>query len=165
MSTDKPVFNKSNINKKKMIPSEQNEPRKRKSVDLDAEGTSNDKNNEDPMMVLMGKLQQSVERIDHSIGQLSGINAVKKMSERLAEQAVSSLGSFVFDKQNEPDLTSEPLKQNVKESRPFNLSPMADSFNEDSILNSVDINRQVKSSSTADSASPELESSTELTMS
>ncbi|MBL7479042.1 hypothetical protein [Legionella bononiensis] len=164
MSTDKPVFNKSNLNKKKIFPSEQNEPRKRKSMDLDAEGTSNDKNNEDPMMVLMGKLQQSVERIDHSIEQLSGINAVKKMSERLAEQAVSALGSIVFDKQNDPGLTSEPVKQNLKESRPFNLSPMADSFNEDSFLKSLDINHQVKSSGTADSASPELESSIELTL-
>ncbi|KTD51199.1 hypothetical protein [Legionella quateirensis] len=165
MSTDKPVFNKTNSNKKKIMPSEQNEPRKRKSLDLDGEDTSNDKNNEDPLMVLMGKLQQSVERIDHSIEQISGINSIKKMSESLAEQAVSALGSFIFDKQNEPSLTSEPVKQNVKASRPFNLSPMADSLNEDSFLNSVNTNHQVKSSSSADLVSPELESSTELTMS
>lgn len=166
MSTDKPAFNKSVSDKKKVVSSELTEPRKRKPLGLDDDSSVNDKkNNEDPMLALMGNLQQSVERVNNSLEDMSGISAVKKMSENLADCAVSALGSLIFDKEHEASPTSESLEKNVQKSTPFHLSPMTDSLTEDSFLTGMDTRPLVQSPCSDDSASHELESSTEFTMS
>ncbi|RUR18862.1 hypothetical protein ELY21_06465 [Legionella sp. km535] len=166
MSTDKPAFNKLASDKKKVVSSELTEPRKRKPLDLDEEASVNDKkDNEDPMLALMGNLQQSVERVTNSLEDVSGISAVKMMGESLADRAVSALGSLIFDKEHEVTPASESPEKNVQKSTPFHLSPMSDSLTEDSFLTGMDKQPLVQSPCSDHSASLELESSPEFTMS
>lgn len=135
------------INKKKSEP-EVPELKKRKQEFEDESGAS--KKTQDPLAELMNSLQDRVECINNEINQVIGFNAAVDLVDELVSNALSG------------DNSDKPTKSHKSS---FNLSPMSDAVNTNSLLDTLDFDHASKLRKDKEPESLELESETHFTYS